>query len=219
MTDPRAMVSVSKIAAQAQPSSSTGERVVARKPAKLQEFAALLRSSAPVPPERATGVWNWLGHFSTPVTQDAQRAPAGAREVLPPTAQEPSPSSSEPSGEHEHEHEVLDLPALLDPLSVVLAAPPSLSKPPTNEAMPRADFATAVEELVRRIAWGGERGSGVARIELGGGRYRGGVILVRTEGREVRVELDLPSGGDGELARRLEERLAEKGLSLAAPIR
>ncbi len=64
---------------------------------------------------------------------------------------------------------------------------------------------------MRRIAWGGDRCSGTARIELGAGRYQGAVILVRTQGRDVSVELALPSGVDGgELAERLHARLEGK---------
>jgi hypothetical protein len=108
-----------------------------------------------------------------------------------------------------------ELPAVLDPLTLALALPAAPGRMAAAELTPRADFANAVEELVRRIAWGGDRSSGTARIEFGSGRYRGGIILVHAEGRDVTVELELPSGADGaELGARLRTRLEEKGLSL-----
>jgi hypothetical protein len=107
--------------------------------------------------------------------------------------------------------------AQLDPLEIVLAVPATPAAPLASDFTPRADFATAVEELVRRISWGGDRRSGTARIELGNGSLEGGSILVQALGRQVQVELDLPAGFDGRaLEQRLRERLAARGIEVAA---
>jgi hypothetical protein len=70
-------------------------------------------------------------------------------------------------------------------------------------------------EMVRAIAWGGDRRRGTARIELGAGRYAGATLLVKADGDQLSVELEVPSGVDAEeLSGRLTERFAEKGLVL-----
>lgn len=108
-----------------------------------------------------------------------------------------------------------ELPVAVDPLALALAVPVTPQPPSALEPTPRVDFASAVEELVRRIAWGGDRSSGTARIEFGAGRYRGGIILVHADGRDVTIELELPNGADAaELGERLRVRLEEKGINL-----
>ncbi len=105
---------------------------------------------------------------------------------------------------------------LIDPLELVFALPQPSSAPTRNDT-PRADFAAAVEEVVRRISWGGDRRSGMARIELGAGALKGAVIVVRAEeGRRVAIELALPRGADGAaLERRLRDRLTSRGIDLS----
>jgi hypothetical protein len=114
----------------------------------------------------------------------------------------------------------------LDPLARSLAVPfgapplgmtPAIERSGTELPNPGAgvpDLA-GLEEAVRRIAWGGDRRRGVARIELGG--EQGGTTLeVRGEGREVSVRIELGRGRDaGSLPERIAERLRARGLSLA----
>jgi hypothetical protein len=105
----------------------------------------------------------------------------------------------------------------LDPMLVVLALPSSPPAALVSEVTPRADFALAVEELVRRISWGGDRRSGTARIEFGAGGLEGGSIVVHALGRQIQVDLDLPAGFDGRaLEQRLRERLEARGLEVTA---
>ncbi len=74
--------------------------------------------------------------------------------------------------------------------------------------------AVALAEVVRGIAWGGDRRRGTARLELGG-RFAGAVVLVDASGDTLNVELQSAPGVDGaELAERLRERLVERGLRL-----
>jgi hypothetical protein len=70
----------------------------------------------------------------------------------------------------------------------------------------------AFEEAVRRVAWGGDRRRGVARIELGG-KYAGTSIVVRGDGRDLAVRVEVARGSDaGDLPARLVERLEARGL-------
>ncbi|HEX5101938.1 MAG TPA: hypothetical protein VFV94_20660 [Polyangiaceae bacterium] len=112
---------------------------------------------------------------------------------------------------------------LLDPLCRSLAAlGPSVLAPeaPSSAALASAPGPlgiielAAVEEAVRRVAWGGDRRAGVARIELGGA-YIGTAIVVRGAGREVALSIELGSGADaGSLPQRLVERLRARGLAV-----
>ncbi len=78
--------------------------------------------------------------------------------------------------------------------------------------MPCAPEVAVLEEVVRRIAWGGDRRAGVARIELGG-VHLGTAIVVRGSGREVSLSIELGQGIDaGELPERLVARLEARGL-------
>lgn len=95
------------------------------------------------------------------------------------------------------------------------AAGPSVAAPDgfAVHAPSLADLA-AVEEVVRRVAWGGDRRSGVARIELGGA-HLGTAIVVRGTGREVSLSIEVGRGSDvGELPARLLERLRARGLDV-----
>jgi len=72
-----------------------------------------------------------------------------------------------------------------------------------------------VEQIVRRVVWGGDRRRGVARIDLDGA-LSGTSIHLRGEGRELELELSLGPGADGTaLAERLLERLRARGIAIA----
>ncbi|HEV8248252.1 MAG TPA: hypothetical protein VGP93_20895 [Polyangiaceae bacterium] len=104
---------------------------------------------------------------------------------------------------------------LIDAFSVALSGSPALLSA-TQQLTPRADFATGIEELVRRISWGGDRRSGTARIEFGAGSLRGAAVVVHASGgRRVSLELELPVGADAHgLERRLRERLELRGIEV-----
>ncbi|HEV8547797.1 MAG TPA: hypothetical protein VGQ57_02195 [Polyangiaceae bacterium] len=112
----------------------------------------------------------------------------------------------------------------LDPLLLSLAVapgPPAAVVPPLAPAglgpVPApVPLAHSVEEVVRRIAWGGDRRRGVARIELGG-EYEGTAIVVRGDGRELTLTVEVrPGANAGELSEELVERLRARGLSITA---
>jgi len=101
--------------------------------------------------------------------------------------------------------------APLDPLELVLSAPVLRGEP---AAVVRGGaFDACVQDIVRQIAWGGDRRRGAARIELGAGRFAGASVLVEAEGNQVSLELRAPAGVDAALlGERLRERLEARGL-------
>jgi hypothetical protein len=112
--------------------------------------------------------------------------------------------------------------AELDPLARSLALPAAVTAPPAAplpvaaSATPDAADTRALEDAVRRIAWGGDRRRGVARLELGGS-YAGTVVTIRGEGREVALRLEVPRGASvNRLPERLVERLEARGLTVTA---
>lgn len=103
----------------------------------------------------------------------------------------------------------------LDPLARSLAVPSvtlGSAVPAASGVLPGAADVTAIEEAVRRVSWGGDRRRGVARIELGG-EYAGTAIVIRGEGRDVALRVEVPRGADArDLPERLVERLEARGL-------
>ena len=114
---------------------------------------------------------------------------------------------------------------LLDPLSCQMACQlamvgamttgpsPSASTPPA--ALPfTADLQNLLSGLARRVAWGGDRRKGTARIELSEGALAGATLVVHAEQRTVTVELELPAGaGTHGWEARLTERLEARGFA------
>ncbi len=77
-----------------------------------------------------------------------------------------------------------------------------------------ADLQNLLTGLARRVAWGGDRRKGSARIELSEGALAGATLVVHTEQRSVTVELELPAGaGARGWEARLTERLEARGFS------
>ncbi len=201
------MEGVAKILEMLQVASTASFRSKVNIRNQIIDFSSVFRRTSL--PDGALGAGRAVGEkIASPLaSNELPRSGAGAGE--PPRLRQVPPDTAQDS-------EPPQLPAALDPLTLALAMPAATRPVTPVELTPRADFANAVEELVRRIAWGGDRSSGTARIEFGAGRYRGGIILIRAEGRDVRVELELPSAADGaELGERLRTRLEEKGLSLS----
>jgi hypothetical protein len=133
---------------------------------------------------------------------------------------------------HESERDPESEPARdqLDPLSCQLACQlachgtfPHALSPPVGEALvapqtpmpvPSADLQQLLTGLARRVAWGGDRRKGSARIELSEGALAGATLIVHTEQRSVCVELELPAGaGTQGWEARLTERLEGRGFS------
>ena len=80
-------------------------------------------------------------------------------------------------------------------------------------SVPAVDVAV-VEALVQRVAWGGDRRRGVARIELGG-PYAGTCIVVESSGRDLALRVEGPAESELRgLCDRIRERLRGRGLTL-----
>jgi hypothetical protein len=95
--------------------------------------------------------------------------------------------------------------------AVVLAQPSS-----SAAALPlREDLQNLLNGLARRVAWGGDRRKGSARIELSEGALAGATLVVHAEQRSVSVEIELPGGsnaGQG-LQQRILDRLEGRGFA------
>lgn len=84
--------------------------------------------------------------------------------------------------------------------------PPPAPVPAETEVAPRArvSMEELLPQLVKRIAWAGDKRRGSVQLELGAGPHAGTVITVHADEGRVRVEL---AGDDsGALRRRLEEK-------------
>ena len=95
---------------------------------------------------------------------------------------------------------------------VDVSAPVTRAAEPAGEIAPRArvSLEELLPQLVRRIAWAGDRRRGSAQLELGAGRHAGTVVTVHADDGRVRVEVQ----GSDELRARIGERLAGHGLEV-----
>lgn len=83
-----------------------------------------------------------------------------------------------------------------------------------------AEVAQLIERWVRRVALGGDLRRGVARLDIGGGRFAGAELLVTAEAGRVSVELSLPSTvSDPALSERLRARLEQRGYAAEVVVR
>lgn len=82
-----------------------------------------------------------------------------------------------------------------------------------------ADVSALVERWVRRVALGGDSRRGVARLDIGAGRFAGSELLVIAEAGQVMVELSGPGPSEPELAERLRSRLERRGYSAEVVVR
>jgi len=108
---------------------------------------------------------------------------------------------------------------MLCQMAVHLGITPAVELPPSATSAPTAlplheDLQNLLTGLARRVAWGGDRRKGSARIELAEGALAGATLVVHAEEREVKVELELPAGaGSGGWPARIAERLEARGFS------
>ncbi|MET0791237.1 MAG: hypothetical protein ABW061_06915 [Polyangiaceae bacterium] len=99
------------------------------------------------------------------------------------------------------------------PITPAVGQPPAPAPAPSAQP-PSADLQQLLNGLARRVAWGGDRRKGTARIELSEGALAGATLVVHTEHRSVSVELELPAGtGTQGWEARLTERLEGRGFS------
>lgn len=115
--------------------------------------------------------------------------------------------------------------SLLDPLlcqmAIQVAITPSVGLSAGRAAdlpaaLPlREDLQNLITGLARRVAWGGDRRKGSARIELSVGPLAGSTLIVHADQRSVTVELELAPGSSlaGDWQQRISERLNARGFS------
>jgi hypothetical protein len=106
--------------------------------------------------------------------------------------------------------------AELDPLirqTAQLAAPENPVARAAPDVAARVSMDELLPQLVRRIAWAGDRRRGSVQLELGSGAVHDGtVITVHADDGRVRVELGGP-GADA-LRERIGERLRARGIDV-----
>jgi hypothetical protein len=89
--------------------------------------------------------------------------------------------------------------------------------PGADEVLPRArvSMEELLPQLVRRIAWAGDRHRGTVQLELGAGPHAGTVVTVHAA--EGRVSVALHGAGDvGALRDRIDDRLRAIGIQVDA---
>ncbi|HYQ15799.1 MAG TPA: hypothetical protein VEQ58_08580 [Polyangiaceae bacterium] len=115
----------------------------------------------------------------------------------------------------------LDLGELLalfnPPAPSDLPAPPA--SPPSPQSPGVADVAQLLERWVRRVAVGGDQRRGVARLDIGTGRFAGSELVVMVEAGQVSVDLRVPEALDPSLAERLRSRLERRGYAADVVVR
>lgn len=134
-----------------------------------------------------------------------------------------SPGEPGPLARADAAKETEDLPLpdseapLLDPLELAMATPLGSLPPNTRDLGPSVAslLDPLVAELVRSIAWGGDRRRGAARLELGGKRFGGASVVVHADGKAIALEIAAPAHADAhELGERLRERFEARGLTV-----
>ncbi len=93
------------------------------------------------------------------------------------------------------------------PLSLVARSPAEAIAPHARVSMEEL-----LPQLVRRIAWAGDRTRGSVQLELGAGRHAGTTVTVHADHGRVRVEVE--GAGGGELRDRIDARLKARGLDV-----
>jgi len=83
--------------------------------------------------------------------------------------------------------------------------------PPGPQSPGVTDVSALVERWVRRVALGGDARRGVAKLDIGAGRYAGAELVIVAEAGQVAVELALGEAADPSLAERLRRRLQGRG--------
>jgi hypothetical protein len=121
------------------------------------------------------------------------------------------------------EQSVLGEPRTLDVselLSLFNPSPELLPTAPPGQQHPGvAEVAVLVERWVRRVALGGDARRGVAKLDIGAGRFAGAELIVVAEAGHVAVELNLPHAMDPGLAERLRSRLERRGYATDVVVR
>lgn len=82
-----------------------------------------------------------------------------------------------------------------------------------------SELTSLVERWVKRVALGGDPRRGVAKLDIGAGRFAGSELLVVAEAGRVSVELSLPRAVEPGLAQRIRARLEQRGYAADVQVR
>lgn len=198
------------------------------KTSPLQAPATPRSPQAPAPPQNdkrklAARFADWLSRPAQKPRIDCARPEAQACPAAAPEgrASDPAKPGLGPVAERGAEPDKIDarpVPAdPVEPFSRALAQPAlatSHAPAPSPAAAPVvASEELLLEQLVRRLSWGGNGKRGSARLELGAGQLAGTTVVLHVEGREVALELEGRGGAELEDWRaRIVERLEARGL-------
>lgn len=173
----------------------------------FSRFSELLRSSTFRPIGGSSGDGPELP--PVPIWDDRRGLEPGSSELVP----GPGQAAKDLAGSDEDK---FFESSSVDPLQLHLSIPVGGAPSPATESPSQRGAAWVdllAAELVRAVAWGGDRRRGAARLELGGSRFGGTCVVVQADGREVTLELEAPPHVDAaELGARLRERLERRGL-------
>lgn len=143
--------------------------------------------------------------------ESSNSSPRESEPRRPPLSSTPSPSEADPERASAGDPLPTWQPGAIDPLALFGVA--GASAPPVASPVAPAVLDPLVSELLRSIAWGGDRRRGTARIELGSGRYGGTTLRVDVVGDRLQIDLQAPPGVDAAaLGARLQERFEARGL-------
>ncbi len=156
-------------------------------------------------------------HLEAP-RPDEGRA-AGALEMFPrPSTEDELWASLAPV-----EQSVLGDPRLLEfggLLALFQTNPEVLPATPPGREHPAApDVSPLLERWVRRVALGGDARRGIAKLDIGAGRFAGAELIVVAEAGQVAVQLNVAQAADPSLAERLRSRLERRGYSADVVVR
>lgn len=177
----------------------------ARLPEKKTAFAPLVEREKPEKPEKPE---RRFAATSGAAPEKGRAEEPRARPEAPQTAK---------ADEQRADSDTLDP---LDPATrhaAQLAPPlPAPIAPAEETIAPRArvSMEELLPQLVRRIAWAGDRRRGSVQLELGAGRHAGTTVTVHADEGRVRVELHGTDSDD--LRERIETRLRRRGLEVVS---
>ncbi len=122
-------------------------------------------------------------------------------------------NSSAKQAAHSEPHTLVDPSDFAPPTLATMAAP---SSDTTETQRSAATLEDMFPELVRRIAWSGDKRKGAVRLEVGTGALEGAALLIQGDDTgKVQVHMQVPAGVDPDALRaRIASGLQARGLAV-----